>query len=88
MSEYLGYKLIISTKASSELKRIPKNHQKAIISALSEIIENPILGKPLTRELIGRFSFRVGIYRIIYKVDQKDRKIIVLRAGHRTKVYK
>lgn len=81
------YKLRISSKAATEIKKISHPHQKAIILALAEIREEPFFGKPLTRELTGRFSFRVGVYRIIYKVNKKDRVIDVLTAGHRATVY-
>lgn len=81
------YKLRVSSKAQREIKSLPHRYQQAIILALVEIKEDPLLGKPLTRELIGRFSFRVGIYRIIYKVNNKDRIIDILTAGHRVKVY-
>ena len=64
-----------------------KLSQKAIILALTEIKDDPFLGKPLTRELSGRFSFRVGIYRIVYKVNLKDKIIDILTAGHRATVY-
>lgn len=81
------YKLRISKRAENEIKKIPQPHQEAIITALSEVKEDPLLGKPLTRELTGRFSFRVGVYRIIYKVNKKDKNIDVLSAGHRAAVY-
>jgi len=55
--------------------------------ALAEIKEEPFLGKPLARELTGKFSFRVGVYRIIYKVNKKDKVIDILTAGHRATVY-
>ncbi len=82
------YKLRISSKAEKEIKKISHPHQKAIILSLTEIKDNPFLGKPLTRELTGRFSFRVGLYRIIYKVNMKDKIIDILTAGHRSTVYK
>ncbi len=82
------YKLRISSKAEKEIKKISYPHQKAIILALTDIKEDPFLGKPLTRELTGRFSFRVGVYRIIYKVNKKDKEIDILTAGHRATVYK
>ena len=81
------YKLRISSRAESEIKKISHPHQKAIILALTEIKEEPFLGKPLTRELTGKFSFRVGVYRIIYKVNKKDKVIDILTAGHRATVY-
>lgn len=81
------YKLRISLKAENEIKKIKHPHQKAILRSLAEIKEEPFLGKPLTRELTGRFSWRVGVYRIIYKVNKKDKIIDILTAGHRGTVY-
>lgn len=81
------YKLRISLKAENEIKKISHPHQKAIILSLAEIKEEPLLGKPLTRELTGRFSFRVAVYRIIYKVNKKDKTIDILTIGHRATVY-
>jgi len=81
------YNLQISLKAVKEIKKLERKHQEAVIEALKEIRENPLSGKPLTRELTGRFSYRVGIYRIIYKVNQKDHIIVILTAGHRSSVY-
>jgi len=81
------YALILSPKAENQLKKISRNHQKVLIEIFGEIIENPLLGKPLGRELTGRFSLRVGVYRLVYKIDQIDKKVIVLRIGHRGKVY-
>jgi mRNA interferase RelE/StbE len=81
------YKLRISKKAQNEIRKIPYPHQEAILSALIEIKNDPLLGKPLTRELTGQFSHRVGVYRIIYKVNKKDKNIDILSAGHRATVY-
>lgn len=82
------YILRISSKAKKELKEISQEHKKALINALYEIKEDPTFGKPLKRELTGLYSFRVGVYRIIYKVNKKDRIISVLTAGHRATIYK
>lgn len=82
------FELLISTKAKRKIKLLKKLHQEAIISAFSEISENPYLGKPLTKELTGRLSFRVGVHRIIYTIDQTDNVIRILDAGHRATVYK
>lgn len=81
------YKLRISSRSENEIKKISHPHQRAIILAVAEIKEEPFLGKPLTRELTGRFSFRVGVYRIIYKVNKKDKVIDILTIGHRATVY-
>ncbi len=87
MSRFFEYELVLSPKAENQLRKISRIHQKAIIETFEEIIEDPLLGKPLSRELAGRFSFRVGSFRIIYKVDRIDNRVIVLRIGPRPKVY-
>jgi len=52
-----------------------------------ELKEDATIGKPLTRELTGRFSLRVGVYRIIYTVNKTDEIVHVITAGHRSVVY-
>ncbi len=81
------FKLLISKRASNALKKLPREHQRTLIAALGDIEEDPYAGKPLERNLFGRLSFQVWVYRIVYKVDEKDKKILVLRVGNRSKVY-
>ena len=81
------YKLRISSQAETEIRKIPRAHQEAILEAMLELKENPLIGKPLTRELTGRFSLRVGVYRIIYKVRKKEKTVEIITAGHRAKIY-
>lgn len=82
------YKLHIFPKAKRELKNISIRHQKVILEALKDLEENPFIGKPLTRELSGRFSYRVGNYRIIYGIRKKDKLVEIFTAGLRATIYK
>ena len=70
------FKLVISPQAQKELKRISKEHQRAIRIALSDLKQDPFVGKSLTRELTGKFSYRVSVYRIIYEAPAS------LRSGY------
>lgn len=81
------FKLLISVRARKELKELKRLYQEAIIAALEEIKDEPLIGKPLTRELTGRFAYKVGSYRIIYKVNEQNRTVRVITAGHRSVVY-
>ena len=82
------YKLIISPHAQKELKKIKKTYEKAISLALQEIKEDPYSSKPLVNELTGQYTYKVGVYRIIYKINPRDKIVNVLTAGHRATVYK
>lgn len=81
------FEVRISSKAKREIKQIKKIYQAAILSALTELRNDPFVGKPLTQDLTGRFSYKISSYRIIYNVNKKDRIVNILSAGHRATVY-
>lgn len=81
------FELRISRRAEKQIKLLKREHQIEIIEALSEIKEDPFFGKPLDRDLNGRFSYRIRVYRIIYRINQKDKVVDILSAGHRGTVY-
>jgi len=82
------YKVKLTAKAKKELKQISRRHQLALGQIFEELKDYPNLGKPLGRGLKGRFSYRINVYRIVYKVNEKDKIVFILTAGHRGKVYK
>ena len=81
------FRLKIPAKANRDLKLIKSRYQHAISAALEEIKEDPTIGKPLERKLTGRYTYRVGVYSIIYTINKKDKIITLLSAGHRATVY-
>lgn len=81
------YSITISPQAKKELKSISKLYRKAIARAIDDLSEDPFLGKPLTREPTGKLSYRVGVYRVVYKVSEEDKKVYIISAGHRRDVY-
>lgn len=82
------YKVKLTAKAKKELKQISRLHQLALGQIFDELKEYPFLGKPLGRELTGKFSYRVNVYRIVYKVDEKDKIVYITTAGHRSTAYR
>lgn len=81
------YKIKITARAKNGLKNLSKSNFIAIGWVLEDLKENPYLGKPLGRELLKRYSYRVGVYRITYKINKKDNTVIIISAGHRSVVY-
>lgn len=81
------YGVKLTARAKRALKKLPESYKAAIALAIDELKEDPTLGKPLGRELTGKFSLRIGVLRIIYKVYKDDRMILVFNIDHRSKVY-
>ncbi|OHD67457.1 MAG: hypothetical protein A2W19_03255 [Spirochaetes bacterium RBG_16_49_21] len=77
-------------KASREIKDlISKLHphiKKKIKAGMRTILEEPDIGKELKGELNGLFSFRIGKFRIIYRLE-KQRIIHILVIGPRKTIY-
>lgn len=78
-------------QAKKELKQIDKKAQKNIIDFLKTRIateESPYrFGEALKQNLAGLWKYRVGNYRIITEIQENIVTVIVLRVGHRSKIY-
>ena len=81
------YKVKVTAKAKRELKNLSKEDRLQIGKIIEDLKDDPLIGKPLSRELIRKFSYRVGVYRIIYLVNREDEAITILSAAHREVVY-
>ena len=81
------YEVILSQDARNQIKKLPLRYKKSAIEALEDSRHTPLMGKALVRELAGRFSFQLGPYRIIYKVNKKAKRVEVLAIRHRKYAY-
>lgn len=81
------YEVIIEQPVQRFIKRLPQEEQKKLLNALEQLAEHPFLGKELVGTLKGLHSWRVGAYRIIYKIEPTHVAVYVVRIGHRKNVY-
>ena len=67
---------------------------EAVAAAAYEFITGPLLGNPhrvgkrLLPPLDDRHSARRGTYRVIYRIDDKDRVVTVVDIAHRRDAYR
>ncbi|MDG7055464.1 MAG: type II toxin-antitoxin system RelE/ParE family toxin [Wolbachia endosymbiont of Menacanthus eurysternus] len=86
----MGYTIIFVGKVIREdLPNLPKTIRLRIVKAINErLTVDPInLGEPLYYSLKGRRRLRVGNYRVVYRVNQSERTVIVTEIGHRDTIY-
>jgi len=81
------YSVHLTIKAQNALKKLDKFYQERIRNKLKSLKENPRLGKPLTANLSGMWSLRIGKCRAIYAIKDKELIVLVLDIAHRKKVY-
>lgn len=83
----MGYKILLAPRANDFLKKLEKKEKERIEKRLKELSDNPELGKPLVGKLTGLWSLRIGDYRAVYSIKNKELLILILKIGHRKNVY-
>lgn len=73
--------------AARQYRKLPVRVKSRILVELETIGENPYLGKWLKGEYEGKMSYRVGGYRIVYKILKSKKVVEIHKIGHRREVY-
>ncbi len=82
-----GYEVLIVASADKELAGMQKLLRQRIIEKLEEIGKDP-RGTDSNKLDDATYRVRVGDYRIVYDVNDKERKVVVTRIRHRREVYR
>lgn len=85
------YELVVARPAARAIaEQLPEAVSAAVIDFITgALIENPQrVGRALRNELEGIHSTRRGTYRVLYRIDEDAREVIVLRIDHRSDVYR
>jgi mRNA interferase RelE/StbE len=71
-----------------------KHLDRSVIRRILDKVEKTLaqdpkgLGKPLTGHFAGLWRYRIGDYRVIYKIADREILILVARIGHRSGIYR
>lgn len=91
MSEPEAYELILTPPAIRAIRSgLPEAVAAAVVEFLTgALVANPRrVGKQLRGELMGIHSARRGTYRVLYRINDDRREIVVLRIDHRSEAYR
>lgn len=82
----MNYQVILSQTAEKELGSLDLVTRNRIIVKLDNIKEQPLnYVKRLTG--VPLYSLRVGDYRVIMDIKNKQMVIFVIKVGHRSRIY-
>jgi mRNA interferase RelE/StbE len=90
VSDDEGYELVLTPPA---VRAIRAGLPEAVAAAVIEFMAGPLVvnprrvGKMLRRELAGIWSARRGTYRVLYRINDDPKEVVVLRIEHRRDVY-
>jgi mRNA interferase RelE/StbE len=83
----LSYKLIFARNFAKEFDKLPKSIKEQLLKSLSKAVDSPCAGTKLRGKLDGLWRLRIGKYRVIYLIDEKEKAIVFLDVGLRKSIY-
>ena len=84
----MTYQVTLKHAAEKELDALQANTRDRISKRLLALEDNP---RPAgSKKLQGEESYRlrVGDYRVLYTIDDKVKRVVILAVGHRREVYR
>lgn len=84
------YRVIYTHLFEKKIKKFKKD--KELVAELKKKIEkllsDPFIGKPLEYPLVNFRSIRIkGKYRLVYKLNENNKELVLVAFGHRKDVY-
>jgi mRNA interferase RelE/StbE len=83
----VSYRVYIIRSAEKDLNRLPINIFVRVSKRILSLESNPRPGN--LKKLSGReeYRLRVGDYRVLYIINDKEQVITIVAVGHRREVY-
>ncbi|MCL5105650.1 MAG: type II toxin-antitoxin system RelE/ParE family toxin [Armatimonadetes bacterium] len=82
------YQVEVRESAAKEIRALPSEVKQRVIKAINSLSSDPHPRGSLKLKGGGSlYRIRVGVYRIVYDVDDVSRLIVITRARHRREVY-
>ncbi|MDR0506540.1 MAG: type II toxin-antitoxin system RelE/ParE family toxin [Dysgonamonadaceae bacterium] len=87
----MSYRISYSDKFDKSLEKIDFAHAQKILKYLKKNVdgsENPrAFGKALTGNMKGLWRYRIGNYRVICNIQDKQCVVLALETAHRKDIY-
>lgn len=84
----MTYTVIFHREAKKDLKNMHPQMSRRIVAAIGQLAENPKMGGSiLLAGHINTYRYRVGDYRIVYRLLEREVEILILDAKPRGGVY-
>lgn len=82
------YKLVFKKSVARDLRKIDTAEIKRILVRLDALADAPRGQGCIKLSAQDRYRVRVGLYRIIYEIQDKQLIVVVVKVAHRSRVYK
>lgn len=82
------FKLIFKQSVAKDFKPIPKRDVARILDAVRGLQEEPRPPQSIKLSAQERYRLRVGRYRVLYEIQDKQLVVVVVKVAHRKQAYR
>jgi len=85
------FEVILTREALRSYRKAQAHLARKLNRCFDNLSVNPFSHpnvKKLAGVLRGRFRYRAGDWRVVYRVDEKNKQVIILVIAHRSDVYR
>ena len=82
-----GYTVVLTDSARRDLERLDRSVARRILARLEDLHEDPLrkLGRLVNSPY---YRLRVGDWRVIVEVDEREVRVLVIKVSHRRSIYR
>ena len=82
------YSVVVSRHAIKDISDLPNDYSRLVSQHIDSLAENPRSHDAKKLKVDLGYSLRVGVYRILYDIDDKNQRVVVYRVKHRREAYR
>jgi len=83
------YEIRVVDSARKQLDKLSADVRERILHSLFDLEKEP---RPVNSRKLkghrGEYRLRIGDYRVIYEIDNRNKGLVVLKCMHRREIYK
>lgn len=82
------YKVLVLRRAIKDIANLPKEYARLVSQHIERLEEDPRPPDAKRLKETTDYSLRVGVYRILYDIDDESRTVTIYRVRHRREAYR
>lgn len=83
------HKILVDPRAAKQLAAISSIYRKRIVGRIDALQVDPRpSGCKKLRGAYDLYRIRIGDYRVVYQIRDKELLVLIVRIGHRNEVYR
>lgn len=84
-----AYELLIERRAEKDLQKLPTEIFRRVVTKIKLLADQPrSFGAQKLQGSNNDYRIRIGDYRVLYEIDDKDNIVTIFRVKHRREVYR